>query len=132
LGWGHRAFAVLEDVSLIAGNAGSTVVEGGTLVGNRNADSVTEDPIVGALQTDLSVPVPRGTSYVSDLLNGGEGALSVLEIVSFVAGNTGATVVEGSALVGDGDADFVLVEDPIVGALYADLLIPVPCGASDV
>ncbi len=59
-------------------------------------------------------------------------ALSVLKVVSLITGNARSVVVEGGALVGDGDADSVAVEDPIVGALKADLFVPVPRSAADV
>ena len=35
-------------------------------------------------------------------------------------------------MVGDGNADFVSIEDPVFGAGKADLVVPVPGGASGV
>ncbi len=101
------------------------------MVGYGDADFIAvEDPIVGALETDLFVPVPSGASNVRNLLGWGQLTLSVVKVVSVVAAETVSTSVEGGALVGNRDADFVAVEDEVVGALETDLSVPVPSGAS--
>lgn len=81
---------------------------------------------------DLLVPVPRAAANVGDLLNWSEDALSVVQVVTLVAAEAGTSVVKGVALIGNRDADLVSVEDPVVGALLADLPVPVPSGTSNV
>jgi len=78
----------------------------------------------------LLIPVPGGTADIADLLDGGEAAFSVVEVVTLIARLAGSSVVEGGALVRDGDANSEFIEDPVVGAFDADLLVPVPLSAA--
>ena len=56
------------------------------MVRDRDTKSVfVEDPVVGALKTCLLVPVPGGTANVRDLLDGGELASSVVQVVTSIA-----------------------------------------------
>ena len=106
-----------------------------TLVRDGGADFISvEDPSVGAFQADLVVPVPGSASLISGLgvVGEGEEALSVLEVISFVADGAVTGNVVFLALVSNGDADFVGVEGPSLGAGKADLVVPVPGGASEI
>jgi hypothetical protein len=80
----------------------------------------------------LVVPVPGGAARISRLgvVEVREEALSVLEVVSLEAGNTGTSIVVGLALIGNSNTDFVSIESPSVGALQADLVEPIPGSAS--
>ena len=130
---GKVAFAVVEVVALVARLASSGVIERSALVGNRDANSVfIEDPVVRAFNANLLVPVPFSTAYIGYLLGGSELAFSVVEVVALVAGKTSSGAIEGVALVRYGDANVVFVEDPIVRALKANLLVPVPGSTADV
>ena len=80
----------------------------------------------------MAVPVPSATTDVSDLLNGGEDASSVDQIVSLVAGDASTVSVVGVALVRNRHADSVVVEDPVIRALDTNLLVPVPGGTADI
>lgn len=66
------------------------------------------------------------------MLGGSEAALSVVQVVSLVAAEAGSGIVEGIALIRNGNADLVGVEDPVGRALLADLLVPVPSSTSDI
>lgn len=97
------------------------------MVGDWRTDVIAvEYPVVGALKTGLLIPVPGGTSDIGDLLDWSEDTLSVVQVVANIAAEAVAIAVEGVALVGNGDTDFVGIENPVVGALKADLLVPVP------
>ena len=65
-------------------------------------------------------------------MNRGEDAGSIDKIVSSVAADTGASAIKGVALAADLHANFIAVEHPVVGALEADIVVPVPSGASRV
>ena len=52
--------------------------------------------------------------------------------ISYIAGDTVSSGVEGLALIGDRDTHSLTVEDPVVGALKALLLTPVPKGTAEV
>jgi hypothetical protein len=58
--------------------------------------------------------------------------LSVLEVITLVAGVAFAGSVGGGAEIGNGHTDVVLVEGPSVGAFQAFLSIPVPGSASEI
>lgn len=62
----------------------------------------------------MLVPVPRAAANVRDLLNRSKDALSIVQVVSFVAAKASTGVVEGVALIRDRYADFVSIEDPVV------------------
>ena len=85
------------------------------LVRDRDTFTVSIlEPVVGASQADLSIPVPDTTSEVggSGIVGFREEALSVDEVISLVA--SGAVSI-GSvlfALVRDGYTDIVSIEDP--------------------
>ena len=104
-------------VSFEAGGAITGSVVSFALVRNRNADLVgVEDPSVGALQADLICPVPGSTSGISRLgvVGGREDAGTVNEVVALEAGSAGTGGIVSAALVGNGNADLVGVEDPVL------------------
>ena len=115
---------------IVSFEAGSTVSVFSvclTLVGNWHAHLVgVENPVGRALEAKLLVPVPSGAADVRDLLSGSEDALSVAQAVASVARKAGASAIESVALIRDRHADFVRIENPVVRALEADLLVPVP------
>jgi len=80
---------------------------------------IVEDPSFGPSQADLVVPVPGGASRVSRLgvVEVRENALTLLEIVTLETFSTITAHVMSLALVGDGHADLVGVENPSVRAL---------------
>ena len=82
----------------------------------------------------MIVPVPGSTSSIRWLgvVRVGEDTSSILEIVSFVAGQTVTSAITCCALIRNGDAGFVGVEDPIFGAGKTDLVVPVPCSTSEI
>jgi hypothetical protein len=59
-------------------------------------------------------------------------ALTVAEDESSIASSAGATVVPGLAVVADGNASALTVEDESVGTLQADLSVPVPGTAAEI
>ena len=105
------------------------------MVSNGNASAVgILEPVLGAGKADLIFPVPSGASEVgrSGVVGGREDASSVDEVVSFVAGKTVSIIGMGSAVIRDSDASTISIEDPVLGASQADLVIPIPGGASRV
>ena len=78
-----------------------------------------EDPSFGAGETFLIVPVPGSAPGVSGLGVVGvrEEAGALLEVVALVAGLTGTAGIVGLAVVRNGHADLLVVENPQVGAL---------------
>lgn len=66
------------------------------------------------------------------MLNRREDTGSIDKVVSSVAADTSAIAIKGVALTADLDAYFIAVEDPVVGALEAEVVVPVPSGASEV
>jgi hypothetical protein len=124
---------MVEIVSIIASKASSSIVKGSALVRDWDTDFVAvEDEVVRALKANLFVPIPSSASNVRNLLNRGKWASSVLQVVSFVAGDTGSALIKGCALIRYWDTDIIAVENPVVWALKTDLLVPVPWGASNV
>lgn len=81
---------------------------------------------------NLVIPVPSGTSDISNLLDGGKNTGSLNQVISLVAGHTESVSVISIALIGDWNANSVVVEDPVGRALFTDLVIPIPGGASDI
>jgi hypothetical protein len=133
LNGGENTSSVDEVVSNIAAGAFAASVEGVALVRDGHTDAiVVEDPVTRALKASLLVPVPLGAADVSDFLDGGKNASSIDKIVANIAADAVATLVEGVAKGGDLDTDTVLVEDPVVRALQADLFVPVPGGTAGV
>ena len=61
----------------------------------------------------------------------GDFTVSIDEVVSIIAAAAGSGEVPGAAEVGNGDA-LSSVEEVSVGALEADLLVPVPGVAAEV
>jgi hypothetical protein len=55
-----------------------------------------------------------------------------LEVISLEASKTVTIIGMGSALIRNGDANVVSIEDPLVRASEADLVEPVPSSASSV
>jgi hypothetical protein len=133
LSGGQLTFSSVQDISFVAADAVSSKVEGGALVGDGNTNILAvEDPVVGALETNLFLPVPGGTSEVRRFLRRSQLAFSSVEEVTFIAGDTVSSGVKGLALIGDRDTHSLTVEDPVVGALKALLLTPVPKGTAEV
>ena len=108
---------------------------GSTLVGNGNASTISIlDPSVGADEADLVVPVPGSATKVGGVhvVGGREDALSVVKVITLEASGTISILGMRSTVVRDGHADIVSVEDPLLRADEADLVVPVPGGASEV
>ena len=135
--------AVNEGVAFEAGSAGAVTVIGfaEVLHGHANLLELTageaealEDEALGALEADLVVPVPLGTAEVErgGCVGGGEDAGAVHQVVALEAGKAEAVGVVSAALVADGHTDLFGVEDPVLGTLKADLVVPVPLGAAGV
>jgi hypothetical protein len=122
-------------ITLVAGKAVSAGIMGGALVRYSNADFVgVEDPSVGALKADLVVPVPGSAAEISwvGVVGKREEALSVVKIVSLVAGEAVSTGIIGCALVSNGHADVLSVEGPSFGAGQTFLVGPIPGSTSEV
>ena len=127
LNWSKDTLSIVQVVASVARKAGTSAIESVALVRNWHADLVgVEDPVGRALQAKLFVPVPGGASNIRNSLSGSEDALSIVEVISSVAGETSTVAVEGVALVRHRHANFVCIEDPVVRALQANLLVPVP------
>ena len=77
---------------------------------------VIEYPSFRALEANLVVPIPKTTARVSRLsiIKVREDALSLLDVISLEAGSTISIIRMSFALVRDGNADFVGIEDPSV------------------
>jgi hypothetical protein len=82
--------------------------------------------------TDLVIPIPSGASYIGNLLNGSQDTCSIVKVISYITTQTGSSTVECIALRRYRYANFVIIEDPVAGALKADLVVPIPSGAADV
>ena len=109
----------LKVVSLEAGQAVSGVVVRGALIGNGGADIVgVEDPSVGAGEADLVVPVPGSTSGIGGVLmvEVREDTSTIFQVVSLETGQAKSFVVVRSALIGNGNTNFVIIEHPSKGA----------------
>ena len=131
----EKARSILEIVASVTGEAVTLDVSCSALIRNRNADLVgVEEPVFRASKAFLVVPVPSGTSGVSRLgvVGGGKDAGTALEIIALIAGQAGTLGVSCSALIRNGNADLVGVEDPVFRASKADLIVPVPSGTSGV
>lgn len=103
------------------------------MVGNWHADVVgIEDPVAGAFQADLLIPIPAGTADIGNLLDGGENTSTLNEVVSHIAGETLSIGIEGVALIGNRHTDSIVVKHPVARALEASLLVPVPGGTADI
>ncbi len=133
--FGEEASSVLEVVAAVAGQAVALIVRGGALIGNRGADLVgVEEPSLGASEAFLAVPVPGSAADVGgvSIVEIGEDAGTVLEVVSIEAGEASTTVIVRGALIGDRHADLISIENPVLGAGKADLIVPVPGSASGI
>ena len=85
------------------------------MVRDRHAFAhLVEDPVVGASQTSMVLPVPGSTSLISRLLDGCKFTGSVDKVIANIAGNAGSKFIESFALVRDRDTDSLAVEDPVV------------------
>jgi len=82
----------------------------------------------------LIVPIPNSTARISGLsaIEGSKDAGSVLQVISLKASKTETRSVTCLALITDRNADFLGIEGPVLRALKADLVIPVPGGASSI
>ena len=82
----------------------------------------------------MIVPVPFGASEIRGLgsVEGGRDTLSIFQLVSLETCQTEASSVRSLALVANCHTDLVGVEDPAVGAGNANLVVPVPFGASEI
>jgi hypothetical protein len=132
---GEETSSVLEVVSREAGQAVTLGISRGALVGNRSADLVgVEEPSLGAGKALLVVPIPGSASGVRGLgvIGGREDASTILKVVSLEAGKASASAIRRSTLIGDGGADLVGVEDPVLGAGETDLIVPIPGGTSGI
>lgn len=80
----------------------------------------------------MIVPIPVGTSEVgrSGVVQSREDALSVNEVIAFVARGTVAVFSVSSALIGNRDALSIGIENPVIGAGETDLVVPVPSTAA--
>jgi hypothetical protein len=87
-----------------------------------------KDPVLGTDETNLVDPVPGSATKISGLgvVEIREDTFSFLKIVSWEALSAETSGVMSLALVGDGHADLVGVEGPVLGAGEANLVVPVP------
>ena len=70
------------------------------MVGNGDADTyIVENPVVGAAEALMVLPVPLSASKVGRLLDGGEFTSSVVQVVSLITGGTVTLEIEHLALV---------------------------------
>jgi len=118
---------------LIAGQTGAVgLVVGLTVGGNSNTDPIAGVPEFTASKTNVFIPVPLSTANIGDLLSGSQLALSVVEVVSLVAGQAVAVSgVVSSTKVVDRSAN-AIVEIPEVGTGQTLLVGPVPLSASGI
>jgi hypothetical protein len=113
------ALAILEVVSFEASQAVSIVGIGCAKVRDSDAFFVSvENPFARASQADLTVPVPGSAAKISGLsiVEVGEDAFTILEVIALVASSAVAASSVGFALVGNGETDVLGVEDPMAGA----------------
>ena len=129
--WCLNASAVVEVVAFIARSASTELIVRGTLIGDGHADTVVvENPVLRALEADLVFPVPGATTDVGGLPLRGFDAPSEVKVVAFIARSAGTEFVVRGALIRDIDAATVGSEDVLLGALEADLVLPVPAGTT--
>lgn len=70
------------------------------MIGDGSAGSLAvEDPVVRALQAFLLVPTPGGTAEISNFVDWCFDALSIDEVVTFVAGSALSSGVPDAALI---------------------------------
>ena len=61
----HLTLAIVQKVAIVARCASSSVIPRFAIIRNRNADSVSiGDPSVRALEADLVIPIPSGTTHI--------------------------------------------------------------------
>ena len=124
---GKSALSVVEIVAYVARKTITLAIEGVALVGYWHANLVSvEDPVGRALKAKLLVPVPSSAADIGNLLSGSEDTFSVVQVVSSIARKTSASAIESVALIRDRNTYFIGIENPIVGALQTNLLVPVP------
>ena len=58
--------------------------------------------------------------------------MSILQVITLIAGKAVSSVIVTGALVTNGHANFVIVEGPSVRASKANLVLPVPATASEI
>ena len=108
---------------------------GNTMVRDSNADTVSvEDPLVRASKADLVVPIPGGATSIRRLgiIESRENAGTFNKVVSLEAGQAVTVLSVRGALVRNGNANFVSIEDPIFRAGEANLVVPIPSSTSGV
>ena len=113
--FGEDALSFNEVVSFVASEAVTVFGVGGALVRNGNAFSISIlEPVVGASQTFLGIPVPDSASEVgrSGVVGFREEALSVDKVITLVANSAVTISSVFFALVRDGNTDVFSVEDP--------------------
>jgi hypothetical protein len=127
------ALSTLKVVANVAAQACTSSVKGIALAGNSYTYAVSvEHPVVGALETFLVLPVPGSTTSISNSLDGGLNALSVLQVVSNITRKACSGSVEGLALIRDRHTNSVSVKNPVVRTLKTFLVLPVPQTASSI
>ena len=122
-------------VSLVARSTVTVVSMSSALIRDGHADIFSVSEIVlRASKTFLIVPVPFATADAAGVgsVESREDTLTVVQFVSFVARGAFTFFVVSSTLVRNGDADSVIVEEPVFRAGQASLVIPVPSGTSEV
>ncbi|CAM6002533.1 unnamed protein product [Sphagnum balticum] len=93
----------------------------GVIGGGEDAGSVLK--VISLIATEIG-----GVGIVGSR----EGTSSILEVVPFVASETVTIRIKGGALVRNGDASFLGIEDPIFGASETDLIVPIPGSTAEI
>ena len=102
---------------------------------NWDTDLVlVENPMARALKAHLIIPVPGSTSEVTwlGIVGFREGTSSVFKVISLEAFRASSILVMFSTKIRNRDANFLGVEDPAIGALQADVVVPIPSSTSEV
>lgn len=114
----------VQVISPVAGRAPSVGIGSSALVGNRNTVAVEEHPPWRTLKANLILPVPVIATSSSHRLIVEETA-AVHEAISQIATQAVSSGrIEGSALIGNGDAASSCAEDPVRGARSAGRSVP--------
>ena len=127
--------AIDKVVSLEAGGTSTAFVMALALIRHRHADFVSiENPVFGAGEADLVVPVPGGAATVSGLgvVEVREETSTIDKVISLEAGGTMSSFVVSFALVSNWHTNLISVESPSLGAGETDLAVPVPGGTSNI
>jgi hypothetical protein len=106
-----------------------------TLIRNGHANLVgVEDPSLRAGHADLIVPVPNTASGIGRLgiVEAGENASTVLEVITLEAGEASSTVIMRCTLIRNWNTDFISIENPSLRARDANLVVPIPHSTSGI